>query len=110
MLKEQIESAPDTDIYFQAEPHVPESHLMSAVVGVSAFNVVAKHIKCSTRLDFYCKSTKEDSKHSVVGCVSVSSDKSQTFLVAGGLPLYLFHFCFRIFQTKWDIVKAFLVE
>lgn len=45
LLRKRFESVLDTKLYFQLEPHLPESHQISFAIGVSACKAVEKHIK-----------------------------------------------------------------
>lgn len=108
----QIESALDTEIYFQAEPKILKFHPMSAAVGASTCDAVERHMKCSTRLHFVSKTAEDDSTQFVVGCVQIFSNKSQTSLKAGGLrfnPLYITLLDFTDHMRRLQILSGNII-
>lgn len=106
LLRKQIESTRDKNIYFQVRPHVAKYHPMSATFDVSEYDAVENHIKFSSRMDFVLKTSKEDSIQSVVGCVQIFSGNSQTSMKAVGLTFYPLRITLLIFTEKSRRLKV----
>lgn len=64
---------------------------MSADIGVSYREAVEEHIGSSKKLKLIWKIALNHKSQSVVGCVQIYSDTSQTLLKAGDLTIYPLH-------------------
>ncbi|NJK52916.1 MAG: hypothetical protein HC936_08975 [Leptolyngbyaceae cyanobacterium SU_3_3] len=100
VLEQQISAVNNDDFYHEPGPQVPQSHPMNAKLGVFARDAVEQHIKSSEMLESIWNIGSHDKWKSVVGCVQLYSDKSQTSLKAGGLTFYPLHITLMNFSEK----------
>lgn len=90
-LGQPILSAHNSAIYFGSIMHGLKPHPICAEIGILAYREIEQHTDCSKRWDLIWISEDDDNLQSVVGCVRIFSDKSQTSLRAEELVFYPLH-------------------